>query len=84
LLHDVGAFQVGLGAALLFALIWRGDAILAALGGASAGAVAHSVAHVADDGMGGRSTDPYTLAVVAAVLVLTFVWRLYERQRTSG
>ncbi len=27
--HDVGAFQIGLGAAAIFALIWRGDALLA-------------------------------------------------------
>ena len=79
LLHDVGAFQVGLGAALLFALIWRGDAILAALGGASAGAVTHWIAHVADDGMGGRSSDPYSLGIIAAILALTFAWRFYVR-----
>ncbi len=37
-IHDIGAFQVGLGAVLLFALIWRSDAVLAALGGAAIGA----------------------------------------------
>src|SRR5450759_2558526 len=31
-LHDVGAFQIGLGAAALFALAWREDALLAVLG----------------------------------------------------
>jgi len=79
LLHDVGAFQIGLGAALLFALTWRGDAILAVLGGATAGAVTHWAAHVADDGMGGRSSDPYSLGIIAAILALTFAWRLYVR-----
>ncbi len=79
LLHDIGAFQVGLGAALLFALVWRGDAILAVLGGATAGTVTHWAAHVADDGMGGRSSDPYSLGIIAAVMTVVFAWRLYTR-----
>jgi hypothetical protein len=82
LLHDVGAFQVGVGAALLFALLWRGDAMLAALGGGAAGATAHEIAHIADDGLGGRDSDPVTLGVIAAVLVVVFAWRLWERYRT--
>src|ERR1700694_2419594 len=47
-LHDVGAFQIGLGTAALFALVWRGDAMLAVLGGVAAGATAHEIAHIAD------------------------------------
>ncbi|HUF53186.1 MAG TPA: hypothetical protein VMR52_05355 [Dehalococcoidia bacterium] len=75
-LHDVGAFQIGLGAALLLALVWRGDAVLSVLGGAAAGGVAHWIAHVADEGLGGRSSDPYTLGVIALMLVAVFAWRL--------
>ena len=78
-LHDVGAFQIGLGAAALFALVWRGDAVLAVLGGLAAGATAHEIAHIADAGIGGRDSDPYTLGLIAAVLVAVFVWRLWVR-----
>lgn len=77
--HDVGAFQTGIGAALLFALAWRDDAILAVLGGAAAGAVAHEIAHIIDADDGGRDSDPFTLGLIAAVLLATFLWRLRAR-----
>jgi hypothetical protein len=83
-LHDVGAFQLGLGTALLLALIWRGDAILAALGGAAIGGTAHWIAHVGDEGLGGRSSDPWTLGVIAAILVFAFAWRLWARFQSAG
>jgi hypothetical protein len=83
-LHDVGAFQMGLGACLLFALIWRGDAILAVLGGAAVGAVAHEIAHIADEDLGGRSSDPWTLGIIAIVLTATFAWRLWVRYQTQS
>ena len=82
-LHDVGAFQMGLGACLLFALIWRGDALLAVLGGAAVGAVAHEIAHIADEDLGGRSSDPWTLGIMAVVLTAVFAWRLYVRYRSE-
>jgi hypothetical protein len=83
-LHDVGAFQMGLGACLLFALVWRGDAVLAVLGGAVVGAVAHEIAHVADDGLGGRSSDLWTLGIIAIVLTATFLWRLWVRYQSES
>jgi len=83
LLHDVGAFQIGLGAALLFALVWRDDALLAVLGGAAVGATAHEIAHIWDYELGGRDSDPVSLGVIAAVLVATFLWRLSWRYRAG-
>jgi hypothetical protein len=82
-LHDLGAFQMGLGAALLFALVWRDDAILAALGGAAVGASAHEIAHIADNGLGGRDSDPWTLGIMAVILVAVFTWRLYLRHSAN-
>ncbi len=76
-IHDIGAFQVGLGAALLFALMWRGDAVLAALGGGAIGGTLHWISHIADEEFGGRDLDPYLLGIVALILVVTFVWRLF-------
>ncbi len=77
-LHDVGAFQIGIGAALLFALVWRGDAVLAALGGGAAGAAAHEIAHILDEDMGGKASDPYSLGIVAVLLMAVFVWRVWD------
>ena len=77
--HDVGAFQIGIGAALLFALAWRDDAILAVLGGAAAAAGAHEIAHIIDADDGGRDSDPFTLGLIAVILLTTFLWRLRAR-----
>jgi hypothetical protein len=77
--HDVGAFQIGIGAALLFALAWRDDAILAALGGATAAAGGHEIAHIIDADDGGSDSDPFTLGLIAVILLATFLWRLRVR-----
>jgi hypothetical protein len=82
-LHDVGAFQMGLGACLLFALVWRNDALLAVLGGAAVGATAHEIAHIVDYELGGRDSDPVSLGIIAAILVVTFLWRLRWRYRAG-
>lgn len=82
-LHDVGAFQIGLGAALVFAVIWRGDALLAALGGGAAGATTHEIAHIIDEDLGGRASDPYSLGLFAVVLLAVFAWRLWARYSAS-
>jgi hypothetical protein len=82
-LHDVGAFQIGLGAVALFAVAWRDDAILAVLGGAAAGATAHEIAHIADSGIGGRDSDPYTLGLIAVLLGVVFAWRLRVRYQAG-
>src|SRR5574342_467919 len=65
--HDVGAFQIGVGAALLSALAWRDDAILAALCGGAAAASAHEIAHIIDANDGGSDSDPITLGIIAAI-----------------
>lgn len=76
-LHDAGAFQVGLGAVLLFALVWT-DALLVALAGVAVGALLHFWAHVVDRDLGGRAGDPLSLGVIALVLVVAAVWRARE------
>ncbi len=81
--HDVGAFQIGLGAALLGALAWRDDAILVALLGGAAGATAHEIAHLIDADDGGRDADPFTLGIIAVILVATFLWRLRLRYTSA-
>ncbi len=68
LFHDIGAFQLGIGATLAGGLWWK-DGALVALIGASVGAGIHAIAHILDRDLGGRATDPYLLSVLAIVLI---------------
>jgi hypothetical protein len=70
-LHDIGAFQVGLGAVLgLAAFPVRIDGLAAALLGVGTGALLHAIAHVRDSGLGGTpTTDIPTFTVLALVLL---------------
>jgi hypothetical protein len=68
-LHDVGSFQIGLGAALVFALL-RWNALAAALGGTAVGSVIHVVSHVMDSDKGGRDSDPVGLGILALATVV--------------
>lgn len=79
LLHDIGAFQTGLGLTLLIAAVWT-DALGAVLAGNGIGATMHAAAHWWDRDLGGRSSDPYALTILA-VVVLAVAW-LRRRSRT--
>ena len=76
-LHDIGAFQVGLGAVLaLAAFPDRIDGLAAALLGAGAGSLLHTIGHVIDSDLGGTpGTDIPTFGVLAAVLLVAGVAR---------
>ena len=78
LFHDAGAFQIGIGAALLLALQWK-DALAVALGGAAAGAIMHAISHFIDQDLGGKDTDPWFLSLLAAVIVIGLVARRPSR-----
>ena len=77
LLHDIGAFQMGLGAALI-AGAFISDGLLVGLTGGATGSVMHAIAHIIDRGKGGRSTDPAALGLLALVLVIAAVLRARE------
>ncbi len=51
--HDIGAFQLGLGASLGLALIFS-DTLLVALAGNAVAALAHFVSHFIDRELGGQ------------------------------
>jgi hypothetical protein len=71
-LHDLGAFQLGLSAALALAVVgW--DGLRVALWGAAVASVFHAAAHFMDEELGGRDADPFLLSLVAAVLVAAAV-----------
>jgi hypothetical protein len=83
LLHDVGAFQLGLGTALVLGLAgWSG--LRVALWAAAVAAVLHAVSHVVDRELGGRDTDPLALTLAAAVLVAAAVASGREGRRRDA
>jgi hypothetical protein len=75
-LHDLGAFQLGLGAALLAALAIRGS-LVAILVGVAVASVLHAATHALDTHLGGQPTDPWVLGLFAALVVLALLlaWR---------
>ncbi|TDW92873.1 hypothetical protein EV137_0139 [Kribbella pratensis] len=82
LFHDLGAFQLGIGVALLGAL-WTRDALVVSLLGGATGAVVHFVSHLLDRDLGGRSSDPLTLGILAAILLVALGLRLRAVRRTA-
>lgn len=78
-LHDVGAFQIGLGAMLLLALIWA-DTLAVVLAAFLLGNTLHTVAHFVDLDLGG---DLWQALVLAGGSVL-FAVALWLRLRMVG
>ena len=81
--HDIGAFQIGLGTCLLAGLALR-DALLAVLVGNAFAGVAHFVAHVVDRDRGGHASDPYVFGVIAVVLIALTVARAMAGPTRTG
>jgi DoxX-like family len=74
-LHDIGAFQIGLGIILVLALIWPRDALLVALAGTGIAAAFHFVAHIQDEDQGGTTGQTITLGLMAVALLGGAVWQ---------
>jgi hypothetical protein len=81
-LHDIGAFQLGIGAAVVVALLGR-SGLQVALWGAAVAAVAHAAAHWIDWDAGGRDSDPVVLSLLAAV-ILAAALRTTTRKEANG
>jgi len=79
LFHDAGAFQLGIAAALLAGIAGRGGLAVGLWGGAT-GATLHAISHWVDRDLGGRSTDPYFLTVLAALLVAGLIASEVQRR----
>ncbi|GAA4913943.1 hypothetical protein LX16_2152 [Stackebrandtia albiflava] len=82
LFHDAGAFQIGIGAALLAAVVWR-DALLVGLFGGAVGAVVHGVSHIVDRNLGGNPADPWVLSALAVLLTVATAVRFAAVYRTE-
>jgi hypothetical protein len=81
LLHDVGAFQVGLGIILLLGAA-TSAALQPALLAVLAASLLHVASHVEDRALGGRPSDPLILAMLCVLLVAGLV--LERRAATSA
>jgi hypothetical protein len=57
--------------------------LLVALLGGSTGAVVHFVSHLMDRDLGGRSSDPLTLGILAAILLVALGLRLRAVRGTA-
>jgi hypothetical protein len=66
LLHDVGAFQIGIGATMLLALLWA-DSIMVVLAGYVVGSSFHLASHIIDRHIGGHGYDPLVLGIMIVV-----------------
>ncbi|MFY9614920.1 MAG: hypothetical protein WAT58_05925 [Candidatus Dormiibacterota bacterium] len=77
-IHDVGAFQLGLGMALFLALAWS-DALLVSLTAGGIAATVHVISHVIDRDLGGNpQTDIPLLSLLALALLVAAGLRLRQ------
>jgi hypothetical protein len=82
--QDIGAFNIGLGAVLLLALLPdRPDALAVALVGTGIGAGAHVVSHLVGHDLGGRPESDIPLFTATAVLLLAAGLVQWRRAATS-
>ena len=79
LLHDVGAFQIGIGSTMLLALLWA-DSVMVVLAGYVVGTSFHLASHIIDRHIGGHGYDP----LVLGLLVVIGLAGMYARARVQG
>jgi hypothetical protein len=80
-LHDLGAFQIGVGTAALVA-VWVYDGAVVGLSGLLAGDSVHAISHIVDRDLGGRSADAPLIALVAVLALVALISRVRALRRT--
>ncbi len=78
LIHDAGAFQLGIGVTTLLALWWS-DALLVALTGFAVASGLHTVSHLVDRSLGGHDGDAPSLGVLTVVALVAIYLRIQGR-----
>jgi hypothetical protein len=68
-LHDVGAFQIGIGVTLALAVLWR-DPPAVVLTGFVVGNTIHAANHTVDLDLGGRDSDPWLLGLLSVLVAV--------------
>jgi mannose/fructose/N-acetylgalactosamine-specific phosphotransferase system component IIC len=87
LIHDAGAFQIGIGAALLLSLLLSRDALTVALGGFLVGGTLHVLNHAVDTHLahlGGHASDPWWLAGQVLLAAAALGVHLRSRSHVYG
>jgi PPOX class probable F420-dependent enzyme len=82
-LHDVGAFQIGIGLTLALAVLWR-DPLAVVLTGFLVGNTIHAANHAVDLDLGGRDSDPWLLGLLSVVVAVALVRRLRQLHYVVG
>lgn len=75
--HDIGAFNLGIGATLLVATVWA-DAVAVALAGYLVAGVAHTLAHVQDRDLGGSVAQTWMIGLSTVGAAVALVARCRE------
>jgi len=83
LLHDVGAFQIGIGATKLLALMWA-DGVMVVLAGYVEGTGFHLASHIVDRNVGGNGYDPLVLGLTMVVGLVGIYARARAHTQMSG
>jgi hypothetical protein len=79
LIHDAGAFQLGIGVGVLAAVFWS-DGLLAALTGFAVASGLHTVSHYLDRDLGGHDSDVPLLGLLTLVALAAIYGRLRSRK----
>jgi PPOX class probable F420-dependent enzyme len=82
-LHDLGAFQLGIAAVLLLALIWS-DALATALAGFLLANTVHAVNHAIDMRLGGHAWDAWGLGFLSVAAAVALGLRLRRFGYVAG
>jgi PPOX class probable F420-dependent enzyme len=82
-LHDIGAFQIGIGVTLALAVPWR-DPLAVVLTGFLVGNTIHTVNHAVDLDLGGRDSDPWLLGLLSVLIAVALVRRLRQLHYVVG
>lgn len=76
-LHDLGAFQIGIGATLLLAVAWS-DGLALALAGFLVANTIHAINHAVDLRLGGHAWDSWLLGATSLLVAAALAVRLRE------
>jgi PPOX class probable F420-dependent enzyme len=81
--HDIGAFQIGIGVTLALAVLWR-DPLAVVLTGFLVGNTIHTINHAVDLDLGGRDSDPWLLGLVSVLVAIVLVRRMRQLHHVLG
>ena len=79
LIHDAGAFQLGIGVAVLAALWWP-DGLVVALTGFAVASGLHTLSHAIDRHLGGHDSDVPSLGLLTLLALVAVYLRLQGRK----